>query len=142
MQAKTSDRLLGLFLILLGVLFFVSIIPWQAQAADYGWLKPRTLPRILAVVLGLCGLALLIRPPGDARPGRFYWARAMLFAGVLVLGLAAMSWLGFVLVAPPMALLLMWLAHERRPLWLLLGAAGMPAAIWFTVAVLLDRPLP
>lgn len=137
-----TDRWLGLFFAGFAVLLYAVIVPWQADAVGYGFLRPRTMPRIAAVVIGVCGLILMIRPPGDARPGRFRWGRAALFAGVLVAGLWAMSHLGFLLVAPPLALAVMLLAQERRPLWLVLGAAGVPALIWFAVAVLLDRPLP
>jgi putative tricarboxylic transport membrane protein len=137
-----TDRWLGLFFVGFGVLLYAVIVPWQADAVGYGFLRPRTLPRIAAVALGLCGLVLILRPPGDARPSAFRWGRAGLFAGVLAAGLFAMSYLGFLWVAPPMALAIMLLAHERRPLWLFLGAAGMPALIWLAVAVGLDRPLP
>lgn len=137
-----SDRVLGLFFVLLGAALYALIIPWQADDADYGWLKPRTLPQILAVVIGLCGVAMALRPPGDARPGNRHWGRAALFTAVLVGGLAMMRLTGFAIAAPPMALALMLLARERRPRWLASGAIAMPVLIWFVVAILLERPLP
>ncbi|WP_137700147.1 tripartite tricarboxylate transporter TctB family protein [Marimonas lutisalis] len=137
-----TDRYTGLFFILFGVVLYAVIVPWQAETVEYGWLRPRTLPRVLAVVLVLCGLALVWRPVGDARPGNLHWGRAIAFAAVLVGGLVLMTRLGFVWTAPVMALALMWLAHERRALWLVLGVVGMPALIWFTVAIMLERPLP
>jgi putative tricarboxylic transport membrane protein len=137
-----SDRYLGLTLMALAALLGAVIVPWQVETVEYGWLRPRTLPYMIAVVLGLCGLALTLRPVGDARPGTVPWARASVFAVVLVAGLALMARVGFVWCAPPLALTLMLLAHERRPVWLVMGAAVMPALIWFAVAVLLERPLP
>lgn len=137
-----ADRLTGAFFILFGVTLYLWVIPWQVETADYGWLKPRTLPRILAVVLALCGAALIFKPVGDARPGHANWLRALVFAAVLVAGLALMGRLGFAYVAPVMAFALMWLAYERRWFWLATGALLMPAAIWFAVAILLERPLP
>ncbi len=137
-----TDRWTGLFFIAFGVLLYAVIIPWQVETADYGWLRPRTLPRIVAAIIVICGVVLAVKPAADARPGAFHWGRAALFAGLLGLGLWAMSWFGFVIVAPPLALALMWLAFERRPLWLALGAVGMPALIWLVVAVFLERPLP
>lgn len=137
-----TDRILGLVVIGFALLLYLVIIPWQVETVDYGWLKPRTLPRIVAVGLGLCGIALVLRPVGDASPARLYWGRAGLFAAVLIAGLVAMRSVGFVYAAPPLALALMWLAHERRWHWLALGAVGMPALIWLVVAVLLERPLP
>ncbi|MCF3594539.1 tripartite tricarboxylate transporter TctB family protein [Rhodobacteraceae bacterium LMO-12] len=141
-QAMTTDRILGLVVVVFAVLLYFVIVPWQVETVDYGWLKPRTLPRIVAVILGVCGVALILRPSGDASPGLLHWNRAALFAGVLIGALWVMSFVGFVYTAPVMALALMWLAHERRWYWLLFGVAGMPALIWFVVAILLERPLP
>lgn len=137
-----TDRILGLVVVAFALLLYLVIVPWQVETVEYGWLKPRTLPRIVAVVLGLCGVALMLRPSGDASPGLLHWSRAALFAAVLVAGLWGMRLVGFVYVAPVMALALMWLAHERRWLWLGLGAVAMPALIWVVVALLLGRPLP
>jgi len=137
-----TDRFTGAFFVCFGLLLYAVIIPWQIETVDYGWLKPRTLPRILAIILVLCGAVLVLRPVGDASPGSTHWDRAVLFAAVLFLGLVVMSYVGFVYTAPVMALILMWLAHERRWLWLALGSVGMPALIWLVVAVLLGRPLP
>lgn len=137
-----TDRLTGAFFALLGVILYLWIIPWQVETAEYGWLKPRTLPFLLALVLGLCGIALMFNPVGDAQPSTFNWLRAALFAGVLALALWLLSVLGFVYTAPPLAFVLMWLAYERRWSWLLLGSLVMPAVIWFVITVLLERPLP
>lgn len=141
-QAMTTDRILGLVVVVFAVLLYFVIVPWQVETVEYGWLKPRTLPRIVAVILGGCGVALMLRPSGDASPGLLHWDRAALFAGVLIGALCGMSLFGFVYGAPVMALALMWLAHERRWYWLLFGVVGMPLVIWIVVAVLLERPLP
>jgi putative tricarboxylic transport membrane protein len=138
----TADRWSGLFFMALGIVLYAVVIPWQVETVDYGWLKPRTLPRILALVMVLGGMSLLLWPVGDAAPRYVPWRRSGMFAAVLIVGLWAIAKFGFVVVAPVLALVLMGLAHERRPLWLLLGAAGLPLAIWFAVAVLLERPLP
>lgn len=138
----TADRLSGLFFVAFGVLLYLVIIPWQVETVDYGWLKPRTLPRILAVILGLCGVVLALRPPGDTAHRDTRWARAAVFACVLILSLGLMAQLGFVFVAPAMALAIMVLSGERRPKWLALGVVGMPLLIWLVVAQLLERPLP
>jgi putative tricarboxylic transport membrane protein len=52
-----------------------------------------------------------------------------------------MSVIGFMLVSPVLALVLMRIGGERRPLWLVVGALVMPALIWFCVAFLLSRVL-
>ncbi|MFC3613945.1 tripartite tricarboxylate transporter TctB family protein [Lutimaribacter marinistellae] len=137
-----ADRWSGLVCLLIGVALYVAIIPWQVETVGYGWLRPRTLPRALAVIIALCGLWLLLVPAEDIRPSSVPWLRVSLFAGLLGAGLWLISLFGFLWVAPGLALAIMTLSGERRPLWLVLGAAGMPLAIWWTVTVLLERPLP
>ena len=60
---------------------------------------------------------------------------------VLGLGIYGMSWFGFVVVAPPLALIIMIMIVERRWYWLVSGVVGMPAIIWFLVTQVLDRNL-
>lgn len=143
-QAQRAERLSGIVVILFGAVLYWAIVPWQVETADYGWLRPRTLPRILAVILMLAGAwqVLGASTPPDARAGAVPWARGALFAAVLIASLALMAQVGFLVVAPVMALTIMLLTGERRPLWLGLGTLGAPAAIWLGVAVLLERPLP
>ena len=136
-----TDRITGAALIMLGGLLVWWIIPWQAEEVGYGWLRPRTLPYILAVGIAVCGVWMILRPVVEELP-QVNWPRAALYAGLLVGGLALMSRFGFLWIGPPMALVLMLIAGERRPLWLAAGAAGTPAVIWLAVAVLLERPLP
>lgn len=136
-----SDRLAGAFLLILGGLLLLIIIPWQVETVDYGWLRPRTMPSLLAGLLALCGLLLVLRP-GTQPPRSANWPRAALYAGLLIAGLALISRYGFLWVAPPLALALMWLAGERRWIWLAAGTMGTPAMIWLCVAILLERPLP
>ena len=105
------------------MLLYAVVIPWQVETVEYGWLRPRTLPRILAVIMGLGGVILLLRPGVQRLPDGLLWARAALFAGVLIVSLALMWQFGFVWVAPGMALAIMLLAGERRWFWLAAGAA-------------------
>ena len=57
-------------------------------------------------------------------------------------GLFAMSRFGFAIVSPFLALAIMLIFGERRPIWLALGGLGMPAVIWLLVVQILERPLP
>lgn len=138
----TADRLSGGLFLLFGLALFFAVIPAQTEAVDSGNLAPATLPRILAVVIGACGAALLFKPTAHRTQGRMRMALAGLYAGLLALGIYAMSFVGFVYVAPPLALAIMWLIGERRPLWLVAGVALMPAVIWFLVTQALGRALP
>ena len=66
----------------------------------------------------------------------------VLYLVVIATGLFAISRLGFVIVSPFLAFAIMLIFGERRPGWLALGCVGMPAAIWFLVVQVLERPLP
>lgn len=137
-----TNRLLGLFLALFGLLLLLVVIPWQTEVIDYGWMRPRTLPNAMAALVTLCGVMLALRPRGAVD---FAWrpaGRAACYLALLSAGLWCIDRFGFELVAPPLALVMMVMIGERRPLWLALGVAGVPLVIWLAVPVLLNRPLP
>lgn len=137
-----ANRLLGLFFTVFGLALLLVVIPWQTEVIDYGWMRPQTLPNAMAVVIAVSGLMLALRPRGEVT---FEWrraARAGLYLGVVAAGVYGISLFGFEFVSPVLALGVMLLIGERRPLWLVLGVAAVPLAIWVAVPVLLDRPLP
>ncbi|MGH1359495.1 MAG: tripartite tricarboxylate transporter TctB family protein [Burkholderiaceae bacterium] len=141
----SADRLSGLFFLLLGAVFYWMVIPAQTEMVDYGWVLPQTLPNLTAILIAACGASLLIRPPPAEQPPPGINpspARAGLALGILLAGVWLIGQIGFMLAAPPLALSVMLLIGERRKRWLALGTLGMPALIWFAVAVLLERPLP
>lgn len=139
---NATDRLSGLFFVLFGLMLFFYLIPTQVETVDYGAIRPKTLPQILAVIMGVFGAVLMLRPADGSDLQRMPWLKS----GGIVLALAVGIWLislfGFEVVAAPLALLLMLVMGERRPFWIGLGVIGMPALIWFVVTVLLQRPLP
>ena len=137
-----TDRLCGLFVVLFALMLFFHLIPTQVEAVSYGAIRPKTVPQILAATLALAGTALMLRPADGSDLRAVPWGRSALNVAILSAGLWLTARFGFVLVAPPLALVLMLLMGERRPLWLALGVAAMPLLIWFAVSVLLGRPLP
>lgn len=142
MMRDQIDRISGVLFIVFGLLVYFVIIPWQVEIVDYGALRPKTLPQILATVITLCGLALLVSGGRRDVAADTPWLRPAAFAAVLAGGLYAISWFGFLWVAPALSAVLMLMMRERRPLWLTGGILAMPAAIWFFIAFLLERPLP
>ncbi len=64
------------------------------------------------------------------------------YTALLAAGIYTMSLFGFEYVAPVLALALMLMIGERRPLWLVLGTVVMPLIIWFLVTFALGRALP
>lgn len=139
---NTTDRLSGAFFFLAGLALYFHVIPNYVDVVDYGAIHPATMPNALAILLSICGAALILRPTAQQPPDLRLMLRAGLYLAVLVAGIAAMSWFHFVYVAPPLALAIMLLIGERRPLWLLTGVAVIPFLIWLVVRVALDRSLP
>jgi putative tricarboxylic transport membrane protein len=137
-----ANRLLGLFFAAFGALMLLVVIPWQTEVIEYGWMRPRTLPNAMAAVIAAAGLILAMRPRGEIVFERRRAARAALYFAAVLAAVWLISLFGFELVAPVLALGLMLLLGERRPLWLAIGVIGVPLAIWLAVPVLLDRPLP
>lgn len=135
----TRDRLSGLLIAGFGALLLV-VIPAEVEVVDYGWVRPETLPTAAAAALVLLGL--LQAAAGGSQPEFRGLGRALLYLGYAAAAAWAMGRLGFAWVAPAMVLALMLWLGERRPLWLGLGAAAVPAAVWGVVAGLLDRSLP
>ncbi len=138
----TADRASGLFFLAAGVLLYTVIIPTFVEQADGGWLQPATLPNATSILLALCGAALMAKPTNHTMQNASEFLRAGMYFALLSLGLFAISRFGFAYAAPGLALVVMLCLGERRPLWLLMGAAALPAAIWFLVAHVLERALP
>lgn len=137
-----TDRLCGLFFVLFGLMLFFYLIPTQIEPVDYGAIRPKTMPQILAVIIAVFGFILMVKPADGSNLQPMPWGRSSLIVAVLSGGLWLISLFGFIFVAPFLALVLMVIMGERRPLWLGLGVVGMPALIWFAVTILLERPLP
>lgn len=136
------DRVSGLIFFVFGLVMYALVNPVFIEDVETGNIRPETVPNWLALIIAGCGALLALRPTDHRATDLRQTLRAAMFLAVLSAGIWAMSHLGFVVVGPPLALGLMLLIGERRPLWLALGAAGMPAIIWLLVDVLLDRPLP
>ncbi len=96
----------------------------------------------MSIVIAVCGLMLMLGPTPHQPPGWRYFLTTAAYVCVLGAAIYAMSWFGFVYVAPFFALIIMLMIGERRPLWLALGVVGMPALIWFFVTYILDWVLP
>ncbi|MGB7302132.1 MAG: tripartite tricarboxylate transporter TctB family protein [Burkholderiaceae bacterium] len=141
-----TDRLVGLFFCALALLLVFVIVPSQTEVVDSGWMRPQTVPILMATIIGLCGLALVVMPGNALTPPAATDWPAFGRAGAYLLGLLASLWLigrvGFAWASPAIALAIMLSMGERRTLWLFLGAAAMPMLIWLAIVGLLDRPLP
>ena len=137
-----TDRIAGLIIATLGLVLLFVIFPVAIEDIEGGSIQPDTLPNALAGFLAACGILLALKPGEPTTRDSWELMMVLLYLTVMALGLFAISHFGFVIVAPFLALAIMLLFGERRPFWLALGCAGMPAIIWLLVVQILERPLP
>lgn len=141
-MGPSADRLSGAFFFLFGLAMYFLVIPAFVEVTDEGNIAPGTIPNWISIVISSCGAALFLKPTGHEIQN----ARSFLITGayvaVLIAGIYAMSLFGFVYVGPLLALAIMLMIGERRPLWLGAGAIVMPAIIWVFVIHILGRVLP
>lgn len=137
-----ADRASGAFFLLFGLALYFLIIPNYVEFVDGSNISPTTMPSIIALVIAVCGGILMLKPTAQTLRDPRKMAITGMYVAVLTLGIYAMSLWGFEYVAPVMALAIMWLIGERRPLWLLSGVVIMPTLIWFIVTHVLGRALP
>jgi len=141
-MSNMTDRLSGAFFLVFGLAMFFFVIPEYVEDPQGGNLSPKTMPNIVAWVLAICGGLLVLRPTNHAAPDARFFLKTTAYVAILGCAIYAMSLVGFLYVAPVLALVLMLMIGERRPLWLGVGVVLMPAAIWFLVTQLLERALP
>jgi len=140
--ANSADRWTGAFFLLFGLAMYFMVIPTFVEVTDEGNIAPSTMPNWLSIIIALGGAALIVKPTQHQTQSLKSFAITGAYAGALVIGVFAMSYFGFVYVGPVLALAIMLMIGERRPLWLFAGTVIMPATIWFFVEHLLHRVLP
>lgn len=136
-----QNRISGIVISLFGIVLLFYIIPNQTEAVDYGWLKPATLPSIAAVIITVSGLLHSVWPKGELEFEFTSALRALLFFFIGILGLWLMT-VNYLVAAPLLMLMLMWVIGERRWKWFCIGVVLLPAGLWFCIDYLLKRPLP
>ena len=88
------------------------------------------------------GVHLLWKPNPVNKTALQNLPQAALIVAIILSGVTLMSWWGFMIAAPALALMLVWQMGERRPLWAGLTVVLVPLLIWLLVVFLLDRVLP
>jgi len=139
---QNTDRMTGGFFLVFGIVLYFAIIPNNVSDMEGGWILPTTIPNATAVLMALCGGVLVVKPTVQDIQSPKEFMRAGFYFALLVLGLWAMSYVRFVYAGPAIALVLMGLIGERRPVWIVTSVVILPAAIWFLVTVILERSLP
>lgn len=138
----TLNRISGLVVAVLGAILLFWIIPRHTETVANAWLRPATLPTITAVIVIIASIVHLIFPAGKAEFDVPLALRAGLFLVISLIGLFLMHLAGFLIAAPLLVMVLMLLIGERRPLWLIAGIVLIPLAMWSSIELLLNRPLP
>lgn len=141
-MSTTTDRLTGAFFLLFGLAMFFFVIPEYVEEVESGNLSPKTMPNVVSWIIAICGGFLVLRPTTHHAPDARFFLKAATYVALLAAAIYAMTLVGFMYVAPVLALILMLMIGERRPLWLGLGVVAIPAAIWVLVTQLLERALP
>ncbi|TKB09701.1 tripartite tricarboxylate transporter TctB family protein [Desulforhopalus sp. IMCC35007] len=136
-----QNRISGILVSLFGIAVLLFVIPGQIEVIDYGWLKPATLPSLAAVIIILSGALHSIFPKGGVDFDPALALRALLIFCIGALGVWLMTF-SYLIAAPLLMLVLMWMVGERRWGWLCIGVILLPGFIWFCVDYLLQRPLP
>lgn len=141
-MSNSADRFTGAFFFLFGLAMVFLVIPNYVEDVQGGNLSPKTMPSVIGWVIAVCGGLLVLKPTTHKAPDTRFFAQAAAYVAILGTAIYAMSLWGFLYVSPVLALVIMLMIGERRPLWLGVGVVVMPAAIWFLVTQLLERGLP
>lgn len=138
----SADRMSGAFFFLFGLAMYFLVIPEHVEFSDEGSIAPNTMPNIISLVIAFCGALLILKPTPHPLPEARSFVLTGVYIGIMAAGVYAMSLFGFEFVGPVLALIIMLMIGERRPLLLGAGAVLMPLIIWFLVTQLLGRVLP
>ena len=140
-MSLNADRASGLFFVFLGALLYFWIIPAQVESSEGSWLNPSSIPNITTLIISVCGVLLVIKPSGHRAQEADKYLIVGVYVCVLAVGLFAIEQVGFLYSAPGIALVVMVLMGERRPLWLFIGVAVIPIGIWYLVDQVLERSI-
>ncbi|MFN3657494.1 MAG: tripartite tricarboxylate transporter TctB family protein [Pseudolabrys sp.] len=103
------------------------------------------LPKIVAVLTILFGLALILRASESPPFASIPWsdgAHAALVTAITAAAIALYTWLGFVITMLAMMVGLLLVIERRRPLYALAYSVGVVAVIYVIFVYVLKTPLP
>ena len=138
----SADRVSGVFFLLFGLAMFFLVVPNYVETVTGSNLAPKTLPNAISIVIAFGGAILAIKPTNYQTQSLRGFVVTGAYSLLLAVSIYAMSWFGFEYIAPVLALSMMWMIGERRPLWLGIGTVVVPLLIWFLVTYALGRALP
>ncbi len=136
------SRASGLVCIIAGLVLYFLIIPAQIEVGEPALILPDTLPNAMALAMAFAGILILFESGEDHKADFRLLLRTFLFLAVLVVAFFLINQIGLLWTAPIMGGVIMILAHERRPVWILVGTVLVPFFMWLLFEVLLGRVLP
>ncbi len=137
--------------LVLGLVLLLSLIPiWVEPDADLR-LPVSLVPQVVAIGLVLCGIALLFQvmvSTGERsaalengfEEGEFRWFVVMIL--ILLAATVGFQLLHFLVVAPALVAVTMWIYGPVRPASLVLTSVLGPTVIWILGTQVLGRVLP
>lgn len=151
MSAKRHSLFAGMFSLGLGACLLFWLIPaWVEPDADLR-LPVSLVPQVVAVGFVLCGAAMLVRaliaqPRQSDAPGRGFddgeFRGLLLMLAILLGATVGFQFLHFLIVAPLVVAVSMWIFAPIRPVSLILTSAIGPLLIWLLATQVLGRVLP
>lgn len=138
----SAERIYGAAAALLGLVLLVWIIPAQTDDVGSGMLSPASFPSFAAVVVLVSGIALAVMSAPSTHLRLVNFLRVVGVTALTGLAVLAMLWWGYLVSAPILTFVLMWICGERRPLWLTFGSILCPLIIWAIFVPGLGRVLP
>ncbi len=149
MSHARQNAIGGALSLALGLVLLIWLIPnWVEPDADLR-LPVSLVPQVVAIGLVLCGIAVLVQslvaqqadaPDTGFDQGEFRGLTVMVL--LLFTATAGFQLFHFLIVAPVLVAVSMWIYRPIRPVSLVLTSALGPALIWVLGTQVLGRVLP
>lgn len=146
----TKDLLVGIFILLLGSLFFLLLIPLgidQPSNIKQITLAPDFWPKIITIIIAIMGIFLIIeakKNPHHDKPEN--WRSRVTGLSVVFVALFSfyilIPYFGMVLNAMLLIAGLMLFAKERRYFLILLISIAMPSLLYIFFVFIANIPIP
>ena len=148
---RRLDAIGGALSLALGLCLLLWLIPHWVEPDPDLRLPVGLVPQVVAAMFVLCGAAMLARAAlarrgrgADGPPGfdDGELRGLLVMTAVLLCSTAGFQFLHFMVAAPALVAVSMWVFGPLRPVSLVVTAAAGPAAVWVVFTHMLGRVLP
>ncbi len=147
MKKICKDQVLGIIVVIIGAFFGYQtyLLPKTTLQGDPG---PKVFPAIACVLLGLCGLILLVRP--DRKPQKQFlskeeWKRLLTLYCIYILYWALLWLVGYRIAIPVILFIISFLfSRGTKVSWvkIILYTVGVSAFMYVLYIVIMQTRLP